>query len=411
MVDNVNPIFLYLVIGTCTLTAKQLPAPITRVTCPPGCTEGDLWGTVIYTKDSSVCTAATHTGIVTAGSGGDVIVQQKPGLESYIPSTRNGVASKSQGPQSGSFVLSQVYEYLSLRQKDDLEKGKSLDAPIPSVIGTCTLTAKQLPAPITRVTCPPGCTKGDLWGTVIYTKDSSVCTAATHTGIVTAGSGGDVIVQQKTGQESYIPSTRNGVASKSQGPQSGSFVLSQVYEYLSLRQKDDLEKGKSLDAPTPSVKEQCSYTAKQLPAKYTVVICPPGCLTQKDNVWGCDTYTEESSVCAAAIHCGEITNKGGKVVAQKTLGQYKYGSCTRNGIKTKHSGPSFGSFVFISLAKLQSTLSTQTHEQPPQTDVQRDLNEGSGMNWDASTSTEMKLDTKSGTTFNSQVDYRYLLKA
>lgn len=73
--------------------------------CPAGGTANTVWGTDVYTDDSSVCTAAVHAGKITFGAGGTVEIEIRPGLDAYEGSTRNGVATQPYGQWSGSFVI------------------------------------------------------------------------------------------------------------------------------------------------------------------------------------------------------------------------------------------------------------------------------------------------------------------
>lgn len=74
-------------------------------TCPPNGTESSIWGTDIYTNDSSVCNAAVHAGLITYVSGGAATIEIRPGEEQYVGSTRNGVTSSSYPSWSQSFVF------------------------------------------------------------------------------------------------------------------------------------------------------------------------------------------------------------------------------------------------------------------------------------------------------------------
>jgi hypothetical protein len=76
-----------------------------RFTCPPNGSIGRIWGTDIYTYDSSICTAAVHSGIITARDGGRVVIRIRPGKEFYNGTTRNGVTSSRYGSYNGSFVF------------------------------------------------------------------------------------------------------------------------------------------------------------------------------------------------------------------------------------------------------------------------------------------------------------------
>ena len=71
--------------------------------CPPDGVLGTVWGTDVYTDDSSVCTAAVHAGLITEVEGGEVVIEISAGLEAYEGSTANGVTTSAYGSWSGSF--------------------------------------------------------------------------------------------------------------------------------------------------------------------------------------------------------------------------------------------------------------------------------------------------------------------
>ena len=66
---------------------------------------GAVWGTDIYTDDSSICTAAVHAGLITLPDGGDVTIELRPGEGSYTDSTRNGITSLSYAAWDWSYVF------------------------------------------------------------------------------------------------------------------------------------------------------------------------------------------------------------------------------------------------------------------------------------------------------------------
>lgn len=83
------------------------------VTCPPGCdqnTSGTVWGTDVYTDDSSVCAAAVHSGLITVAEGGTVTITYAPGQDSYTGSERGTITTYDYGPWGGSFTLSEPNE-------------------------------------------------------------------------------------------------------------------------------------------------------------------------------------------------------------------------------------------------------------------------------------------------------------
>ncbi len=66
---------------------------------------GNVWGTGMYSDDSSVCGAGVHAGAITFQDGGRVVFEVRPGLESYAASIQNGVSSSAWGTWGGSFQI------------------------------------------------------------------------------------------------------------------------------------------------------------------------------------------------------------------------------------------------------------------------------------------------------------------
>lgn len=79
----------------------------TLVTCPAGCdaTSGSIWGTEIYTDDSSICLATIHMGLLDE-TGGEVVVSYVKGQDGYTSTELNGIASSEYGSWGASFSVS-----------------------------------------------------------------------------------------------------------------------------------------------------------------------------------------------------------------------------------------------------------------------------------------------------------------
>ena len=73
--------------------------------CPAGGLLRFVWGTDVYTDDSSVCTAGVHVGVITLEEGGTVTIEIRPGQDAYEASERNGVSTLDYGPWGGSYVV------------------------------------------------------------------------------------------------------------------------------------------------------------------------------------------------------------------------------------------------------------------------------------------------------------------
>lgn len=73
--------------------------------CPPDGTAGTIWGSDVYTADSSICTAAVHAGLISLAEGGVVTVEFRPGRLIYGSTVRNGITSNTYGEYPHSFVV------------------------------------------------------------------------------------------------------------------------------------------------------------------------------------------------------------------------------------------------------------------------------------------------------------------
>jgi len=60
-----------------------------------GANNGTVWGTDVYTDDSTLAKAAVHAGVLTLGQKGVVKVTFLPGQQTYTGSTRNGVTTNN----------------------------------------------------------------------------------------------------------------------------------------------------------------------------------------------------------------------------------------------------------------------------------------------------------------------------
>ena len=178
--------------------------------CPAG---GSLstrvWGTNVYTDDSSICTAAVHAGFIEAASGGTVTIEIRPGQASYQGVNRNGVVSRDYGSWAGSFIF------------------------VGRVSGSANVNWAAQADPLRgkngqrfTFSCPAGGPASSrVWGTDLYTDDSSICTAAVHAGAITLAGGGTVTIEIRPAADSYRGTQRYGIVSKNYGSYAGSFVI------------------------------------------------------------------------------------------------------------------------------------------------------------------------------------------
>jgi hypothetical protein len=171
-----------------------------------------VWGTRIYTDDSSVCAAARHAGVIGAG-GGWVELRAAPGQSSYAGSTRNGISTANWQRWNRSFVFT-----------GSVSAGNETNAPDHSALAQCPDNATAFRGSRQRIACHcrPEAMKGSIWGSGIYTDDSSICLSAVHAGVITRA-GGTVTILILAGQRAYSGTSQNGVRTSSYNSWHGSF--------------------------------------------------------------------------------------------------------------------------------------------------------------------------------------------
>ncbi|HEX8819291.1 MAG TPA: LCCL domain-containing protein, partial [Archangium sp.] len=104
------------------MLASNCPVNLSAVTtggscyCPPLSSFGSIWGTGVYTIDSHLCTAAVHSGIISAGTGGNVTYTILPGRHAYCSSAQNGVTSGSYGSWNASYSVGGLELNMVLRE-------------------------------------------------------------------------------------------------------------------------------------------------------------------------------------------------------------------------------------------------------------------------------------------------------
>lgn len=214
------------------------------VHCPARTVDPTVWGTDSYTTDSSVCVAALHAGKITT-AGGNVVYELRDGLPAYAGSVRNGVITQSWPAYTCSFEfttkacapgMARCQGVCSDLQSDSNHCSRCEHACAagescrkgtcsPGIDATWGSNATAFPCSGTRViVCPPRGTSPatTVWGTDVYTNDSSICLAAVHAGALTVV-GGTTTIEMLPGLPAYTGSTRRGVVTNSWGAWSCSY--------------------------------------------------------------------------------------------------------------------------------------------------------------------------------------------
>lgn len=184
-------------------------------------------------------------------------------------------------------------------------------------------------------TCPGGGSAGPVWGAGVYTDDSSICTAAVQMGLITFKTGGDVTYEIGPAKDAFEGGEANGVTSQSYGAYGGSFTFPDA-------PPGSVEFAAGAESWNRNLADQRGKDG----TKVTVVCSADG---QAGSVWGSGPYTDDSSVCTAAVHAGLITlAEGGTVNVEVAAGESSYTGSAAHGVTSSDYGAFDGSFTFPS---------------------------------------------------------------
>ncbi|MFC8142974.1 LCCL domain-containing protein [Streptomyces paradoxus] len=199
------------------MTAQDLTeAPIgsrLTVSCPPSGVAETIYGTDLYTDDSSICTAAVHAGGISMEDGGKVTIIIRPGGEEYLGSHRNGVTSSDWNAS-----WDRSFEIVSGRP----------ESPTHYTRIAWSKTAEEYRGQVGKkltFECLPGGEAMSIWGTGRYTDDSSICTAGVHAGEFSFKNGGVISIVISGSHSNFEGTTQNGVTSEDYAEWPGSFVI------------------------------------------------------------------------------------------------------------------------------------------------------------------------------------------
>lgn len=183
------------------------------VTLPPGGAERTVWGDGVYTDDSSIGSAAVHAGLITFANGGTVTIEILEGREYYEGTTRNGITTRSYGWWGGSFAFVDKDGTYKVLAKEPLQISWSENA----------LLWRGKIGELVQLYLPPQGEPNTVWGTDIYTDDSSIGSAAVHAGAITLVNGGTVTIEILGPQEKFTGTERNGIITNNYGSWPGSY--------------------------------------------------------------------------------------------------------------------------------------------------------------------------------------------
>jgi len=182
-----------------------------------------------------------------------------------------------------------------------------------------------------------------IFGTDLYSSDSSICIAAQHAGAITE-TGGRVTLQLMPSPDTYQGLVQNGVSSQSRP------ATERAIAFVSASQ-DRLEAVRNEYAPRIDWDTKFTRTGlanRDLVGQHFTFQCPQAPADMRARrVVGTDRYAFDSMICRAAVHAGQLSLSGGLVTLRMEPGGKDLIGSKRNGIETKNGSSIVRTITFV----------------------------------------------------------------
>ena len=351
---------------------------------------GPLWGTDVYTDDSSLAVAAVHAGVLQPGATGIVKVTVLPGVSSYVSTSRHGITSSAYGSWVGSYsveppLLPTVPPAIAVQPVGrTISTGAAL-ALSATVQGGLPisfqwqLNGTNVAGALTPSLVIPGITLQQGGGyTLIATNSAGSVTSLVAQVTVVPNSLPAISLVVASNNPAFIePATVPLVATASDANGSvtnvdfywGSYRIGSVTNAPYQFNWENLGKGTyqvyavaTDDSGTTNLSNGVTITVAPRTAPVTTGLANPGSLTGYrgkagqvfyfqvtgaigGGVYGDQYYTDDSSLASVAVHSGVLDEGETGIVKVTILGaQSSYAATTRNGITSTGYGAWPGSY-------------------------------------------------------------------
>ncbi len=317
-----------------------------------------------FGDQSDICRAAVHAGAASAEAGGLVKITVSAGRNSNEATVRAGVTTQPTARRPSTLYVEPVSSppegEMAARLAAYVDRlAESLGytllpepgQPLTETPSSCPESPSVLKDTTRPIICSCSYGKSDypsVWGGAdgVYSDNSRVCEAAFHAGVI-GGDGGLVIFTPSAPRASYKGVRRNGISSRDDDGAALSFTVASGQAFFAPRTTSAVPASTAALSPAASQPlSACPKDAKNLKSMGGSIACECAKDWRRGTVWGggSGVYTDDSSICQAALHAGVIDADGGPVLVTAVEGLSAYSGSTANGVTTKSYGPWAGSF-------------------------------------------------------------------
>nr|XP_039253350.1 uncharacterized protein LOC120330455 [Styela clava] len=296
----------------CEKRFQDFRGKVSTFECPANCDIGNVYvvgGPTAFLPESLVCAAAIYTAAAPV-AGGEVVFRKLTSnpAPTMTSATANGVTTIT--PGSAPTITTEFFQF---------ETTIPLD---------CAVAAEDIDQEVFVFNCPSGCEGfGPTTTDVVYDDtetifavQSLICVAAIFDSKLSAGSAGAVVVQKQQGIITYGDATASsGIDPEPLTTYESAFTFS------------------------TTIPPACLQTVSSQSDPIFLFTCPTDCSPNLVDIVGDGIYNDETPICLAAIHDGQITAAGGgDVIVNKRPGQSGFSGSTRNGVTSISGGPDDG---------------------------------------------------------------------
>ena len=196
------------------------------------------------------------------------------------------------------------------------------------------------------VDCPEWAAADDaavIYGTDLYSSDSSICISAKHAGVITE-TGGHATLQLLPSPEAYQSLVQNGVSSQSRPATDRAIAFVKASD-------GGLDAVRDEYAPRIDWNTKFTRTGlanRDLVGQHFTFHCPQAPADMRARrVVGTDRYAFDSMICRAAVHAGQLSLSGGPVTLRMEPGVNDLIGSKRNGIETKNGSSVVRTVTFV----------------------------------------------------------------